>query len=110
MATATAIPELDDAPAWAKELLRRQERIERQLQRISQPVDLLTAAQVGKRLSIDERAAAAKMVRIFTDTREPHERSQGHKRHAYSDEVDVFLAEGIKGLRRFQRETGRGVR
>lgn len=108
MTTAAATPELDDAPAWAKELLRRQERIEKQLQRLSQPVDLLTAKQVAQRLAITVDAAKGKLATIFTDTRDFP--SQGVERRAFSDEVTVYVAEGLKGLRRFQRETGRGVR
>lgn len=108
MATATATPDLDDAPAWAKELLRCQERIEKQLQRLSQPVDLLTAKQVAQRLAISTDAAKSKLATIFTDTRDVP--SQGVERRAYSDEVTVYIAEGLRGLRRFQRETGRGIR
>ena len=90
-------------------ILSRLARIERELARVTTPVSQVTVDQVMERLPSLGRSAVDKLLRrAFSDARPLGQRRPGVTRLAFSDEVDVYIREGLAGLRRFRREAGRG--
>ena len=94
--------------ALLEEMATRLRVIERKLDRLAQPVERLSAAEVCRVMGLSPKRLQRKTARgVFSDARSPDERKPRFKRMYFADEVQIHVLEGEHGVKRYRAEVGR---
>lgn len=101
---------LDNAAILAKldVVIAEQHELRRILHRLAVPVETINLAEAAKRLCRSTKwVKRIQVKRVFTDGRPRDRQVAGADLVFFADEIEVYRAEGEKGVKRLRHELGR---
>jgi hypothetical protein len=90
-------------------VIAEQHELRRLVHRMTVVTEVVNLKEAARRLSRTTRTVEKLFARnVFSDGRAPDNRVRGANLVFYADEVEVYRAEGVKGVARLRKELGRG--